>query len=265
VTDAVIVVPCYNEEKRLDAAAFRSFAPASHRVRFLFVNDGSRNGTAAMLDRLEAADPARFLTLHMVKNSGKAEAVRRGMLRAMELQAEFVGFWDADLATPLDAIGDFCDLLVERPAVEMVFGSRVKLLGRDIQRSAARHYLGRVFATAVSLVLGLGIYDPQCGAKLFRVTPSLRSLLEEPFIARWIFDVEIMARLICQRRGTPRPQAEEVICEYPLKIWHGRAGSRLRRRDFVVAAVDLMRIYRRYLRSPAQERVAHDEVDRCRQ
>src|ERR1043165_9106871 len=89
------VVPCYNEEKRLDLDAFRAF---SDRVGFLFVDDGSRDGTRRLLQS------NGFDVLGFDKNGGKAEAVRRGIVEAMSRGAEVVGFWDADLATPLSEL-----------------------------------------------------------------------------------------------------------------------------------------------------------------
>jgi hypothetical protein len=130
----------------------------------------------------------------------------------------------------------------------MVFGARVRLLGRTVERQTLRHYLGRVFATAASLGLGLGIYDTQCGAKLLRVSPLVQSLFQQPFTTRWLFDVEILARLIQSRRGTDLRPAQEMIYEFPLDEWHDIVGSKVKGRDFAKSFIGLTLIYWKYLR-----------------
>src|SRR5436190_10742254 len=104
MSKTTIVVPCHDEAQRLDVAAFRRFGGQSPDVRLLFVNDGSRDETIAILNRLAAEDPARFGVVDLERNLGKSEAVRRGVLHATRQQPELVGFWDADLATPLAVI-----------------------------------------------------------------------------------------------------------------------------------------------------------------
>jgi glycosyltransferase involved in cell wall biosynthesis len=246
MASACIIVPCYNEERRLDLASFKDFIGSPHRVTFLFVNDGSTDGTLRLLQSLSLSEPARFTVLNLSKNRGKAEAVRQGYLSAGESRPDYIGFWDADLATPLVAIVQFIEVAESRAELEMVIGARVKLLGRRIERRRSRHYLGRVFATAVSAVLDLEVYDTQCGAKLFRTSPVIKALFEKPFHSRWIFDVEIIARLVESRRGTALPQPEQVIYEFPLTEWADIPGSKLTYGDFFRAAWELLQIRRRY-------------------
>jgi dolichyl-phosphate beta-glucosyltransferase len=247
-SSAIIVIPCYNEAQRLQVHKFQEFVGAGHPQRFLFVNDGSTDSTLTVLKTFHGDDPQHYDICDLLRNIGKAEAVRTGVLLAFDAGPDYIGYWDADLATPLEAIPALCALLDSRPDLEMVFGARVRLLGRAIERSALRHYLGRVFATAASVVLGLGIYDTQCGAKLFRASAAMRSLFQEPFLTRWLFDVELLARLIQARRGTLLPQAEDIIYEFPLHEWQDVAGSKVKARDFVKAFFELARIYWHYLR-----------------
>jgi dolichyl-phosphate beta-glucosyltransferase len=244
----VVVVPCYNEAARLPVQAFRSFCEHDSTIRFIFVNDGSTDETLEILNELQNRDPDRYLVIDQQPNQGKAEAVRTGMRKAFQEKPAYAGFWDADLATPLDEIPYFIQVLEEHPRCEIVFGSRIKLLGRSIERNPTRHYLGRMFATVVSSILNLPIYDTQCGAKLFRVTPEIERLFDEPFSVGWIFDVEIIARLIQARRGTQHARPEEVIYELPLRQWHDIAGSKVRASAFFRAIFEIGRIYRRYLR-----------------
>lgn len=249
VTETVLVVPCYNEAERLPIESFERFASSHPEVQLLFVDDGSTDRTAELLSDLETRAGERVSVLGLTRNQGKAEAVRRGMLAALRGRPRFAGYWDADLATPLEELEGFIGVLTGQPDLEMVFGSRVMLLGHAVKRRLLRHYLGRVFATAASITLGLAIYDTQCGAKLFRVSDDTASLFEEPFLTGWIFDVEIIARLIRERRGTARPQAQDVIYEQPLGTWQDIAGSKVRARDLPRALLELIRIRLRVLGS----------------
>jgi len=243
-----VVIPCFNEAARLSETAFTAFIESCPDVDFLFVNDGSTDSTEQVLRRLAEQNPARYRAHSLAINRGKAEAVREGLCVAFaqEPRPHYVGFWDADLATPLDAIPGLASVLDQRPEVQMVFGARVMLLGRLIQRTWLRHYPGRVFATLVSLMLGIPIYDSQCGAKLFRANDEVAALFAKPFATRWIFDVEILARFIEARLTAGGSGAASGIYEYPLAEWHDVAGSKLGPADFALAIADLARIHRRY-------------------
>ena len=242
-----IVVPCYNEAHRLPSEKFVEFVHDGNDIDFFFVNDGSTDDTLEVLQRLQRVCGPAVYVLDKKVNGGKAEAVRDGMLRAIESgRSGFVGFWDADLATPLSAISSLRRELIDEPQLQMVFGSRIRLLGRHVHRKAARHYLGRVFATVVSLMLRLPVYDTQCGAKIFRVTPELASVLSQPFISRWVFDVEIIARFIALNHGDTRV-LHDSIYEYPLERWEDVAGSKVKPGDFLLAFLDIMRIRLKYL------------------
>ncbi len=235
-----IVVPCFDEENRLDVAAFQSCREAD----FCFVNDGSRDGTLRVLQSLAATDPSRFRVVDLEENGGKAEAVRLGMVEVLSTNPpEFVGFWDADLATPLSELPRFLDIFDQRPETQMVIGARVRLLGREITRKPFRHYFGRAGATLISLSLGIAVYDTQCGAKVFRSSEMMREVFSKPFISRWIFDVEIIARVI---HHIGRAAAAAAIYELPLAVWRDVHGSKVKTGDYLRGLRDLWTIHRAY-------------------
>jgi dolichyl-phosphate beta-glucosyltransferase len=237
---ATIVVPCYNEEARFDLPAFDAYLASHPGIGFILVNDGSDDGTMARLRQAEARWPDRVSVIDQQPNQGKGEAVRVGILRAMDGGAAYAGYFDADLATPLDAIDEFVSTLDENQNIDIVMGARVALLGRHIDRNPARHYAGRVFATAASLVLALPVYDTQCGAKLLRVSATTRDIFALPFGSRWIFDVEMLARYLA---GAGR---KDGIYELPLRRWTDVGESRVKPMDFVRAGGEMAAIYRTY-------------------
>jgi glycosyltransferase involved in cell wall biosynthesis len=242
----MIVVPCYNEELRLQVDQFEQFLDKS-QISLVFVDDGSRDNTIERIESLRGKNGGdRVVLLRSPVNRGKAEAVRQGINFALKQDAGYIGYWDADLATPLSAIPEFSAIFAPRPDLDMVFGSRVKLLGRHIIRRASRHYLGRVFATVASVMLRMPIYDTQCGAKMFRVCPETRGLFAEPFRTRWIFEVELIARYIRQLQSPAL--ASQRIYEFPLHSWEDVGGSKVKGLDFIVAMRDILQIYWKYMR-----------------
>jgi glycosyltransferase involved in cell wall biosynthesis len=252
--ELALVVPCYNEAARLDPGAFLHFLTTHPGAQLVLVDDGSVDGTGEVLERIRTTAPAAVTTLRQPINRGKGEAVRAGILAAVSRKAAVVGFFDADLATPLAAVDDFLSVLRTRPAVELVLGSRVMLMGRDVKRKPSRHYLGRVFATAVSYALDLPVYDTQCGAKMLRVNAATASLFTAPFRSRWVFDVELIARYLRLPVNRGDPPRRDRIYELVLPVWHDRPGSKLRWLDFPRAMVDLAHIW--------QERLADAPPDR---
>jgi len=247
--DLALVVPCYNEKARLDPEAFQHFVTTHPGVQLVLVDDGSVDGTGEVLERMRAAAPGAVTTLRHAVNRGKGEAVRSGIVAAIDQRAVLVGFLDADLSTPLSAVDDFLAVFRTRPGVEFILGSRVMLMGRDVKRKASRHYLGRVFATGVSLALDLPVYDTQCGAKMLRVNAATATLFATPFRSRWIFDVELIGRYLRLPAAPGEPSRRERIYELVVPAWHDKPGSKLRWYDFARAMIELGYVWR--------ERVAH--------
>lgn len=220
-----IVVPCYNEAERLSLDAFRKAIADQPAVHFIFVDDGSRDRTRSLLQTFVSEFPGRCQLVALERNRGKAEAVRQGLLQGIAEGFACVGYWDADLATPLDVISKFAAVL-EETGKNFVIGSRTRLLGHRIDRQGLRHYVGRIFATFAGITLHTAIYDTQCGAKLFRVDDALRTALGEPFHTKWCFDVELCLRLadIGAAQGL---DLQDIGLEYPLNHWTHVEGSKL--------------------------------------
>ena len=209
-------------------------------VAFLFANDGSRDNTLEVLQALTSRHE-RLLLLDIQPNGGKAEAVRKGMLHAaQQYKPEYIAFWDADLATPLDEIEPMVQW-ADR-GYDVVMGLRLMRLGAKVKRKPMRHYLGRCFATVASMMLGLPVYDTQCGSKLFR-REVVEAIFPEQFITRWLFDVELLARY---KRQYGTESATNKIYEFPLFQWQDIDGSQLKSRDFFKAPVELLKIKRKY-------------------
>jgi len=233
----------------LKKEAFLSFVNEHRHIAFLFVNDGSTDNTLEVLNEF-VKEHENLHVLNLEQNGGKAEAVRQGMLCAFQtFKPQYIGFWDADLATPLDELPNFKTIIQEQK-FDIITGLRLMRLGAKVKRKNSRHFLGRIFATVASNVLRLPVYDTQCGAKLYKAE-LVPDLFDEKFTTRWLFDVEILARYV-KRYGSDKAKID--IYEYPVFAWEDKHGSQVKTKDFIKAPIELWKIKRRYFskRRPAK-------------
>ena len=176
--------------------------------------------------------------MRLTKNVGKAEAIRSAVLFTSD--CEFICYYDADLATPMLELDKLIQFSIHHPNYKFIMGARIKLIGNGVQRSLTRHYFGRVFATIVSqFVLKVPVYDTQCGAKVIDYKTA-KQIFEQPFISKWLFDVELLKRL------QKKQNLKEVVKEIPLESWEEIGNSKIKTADFLQIPFQLFQIYRKY-------------------
>ena len=233
-----LVVPCYNEEQRLRAGEFLGALERYSWLTLCFVNDCSTDGTARILNELAKHERAVCVTNQ--KNLGKARSVRVGVLQGLDnSECECFGYWDADLATPLEELDGMVGVLCSSETLMMNMGVRVNMLGREIVRKRSRHYIGRVFATLACGILGVPVYDTQCGAKVFN-RKFAEIVFAKDLITDWCFDIELLIRL--QKYFMNKSILHERVYEYPLNTWKDVEGSKLKIYHFYYVAKDLIRL-----------------------
>jgi dolichyl-phosphate beta-glucosyltransferase len=251
-----LVLPAYNEEGRLGPALDELFAylcskPAiaalPDRIEVLVVDDGSQDGTAALVRRRPEfagvvkagaragtkAGPATkgcpALHLLSVAHAGKGSAVRAGMLAGDD---DLLVFADADMATPPDQLA----LLVRAlESADVALGSRIQPDGSDMRASQPRfrRFVGRLFRYAAQLWVTGPIKDTQCGFKGFR-REAAHDLFGHLRVTSIVFDVDLI--YLARRRGYR-------LAVVPV-VWADRRGSRMHARPRLAMRVawDLLRI-----------------------
>ncbi len=243
-----LIIPCYNEATRFNINAFLDYFKGLENVHILFVNDGSTDSTQELLLTIQLEcetrnDNASVSIIKLPSNVGKAEAVRQGMRVATKKpNIKFVAYFDADLATPLTEVKNLLNAMLNDSRRKMVMGARIKKAGSHIERSAVRHYTGRIFATVVNnLILKIAIYDTQCGAKMF-TKECAQQIFAKPFVSRWLFDIELISRI---QMKYPTDQLNKIIYEQPLNTWKEMGDSKIRMKDLVEMPHQLFQIYKK--------------------
>lgn len=221
-----IIIPCYNEEKRLPTDELTVFLSKNQNTGIIFVNDGSSDGTATILETLRQQNPSRIKILSHNKKKGKGEAVRTGFLESVKDTAyTHHGFLDADLSISPDELCRLFNLLTVTDK-KFILGSRIKKIGALIIRNEWRHFYSRIIATIVGSIIRLDVYDTQCSAKIFE-TDLVATLFAEEFKTRWLFDVEVICRIHKRYGSLNATGSEEPVLE-----WIEKKGSKLRWYNF---------------------------------
>ncbi|HUK87332.1 MAG TPA: dolichyl-phosphate beta-glucosyltransferase [Terriglobales bacterium] len=225
-----IIIPAYNEERRLGAALEQLLAYAAAQgwdAEVLVVNDGSRDRTAALAAEYAARHPVVRL-LENPGNRGKGYSVRHGMLEA---KGDLRLFTDADLSAPIAEAEKLFAALAA--GAEIAIGSRwLASETQTLRQPLYRQFFGRLFNLLLRLLLGLRFQDTQCGFKAFTRRAALE-LFSRLRIERWAFDPELL--YLARRRGL---KVEEV----PVAWAHDRRSTISPLRDGPRMFWDLLRI-----------------------
>ena len=241
----VIVIPCYNEAERLPVGEIQEYLNNSPGFGIHFINDGSSDNTIHILYGIQEKYPELVSVQDLQKNSGKAEAIRQAAIWLLENKnPKYIGFMDADLATPFRSMDELNTTIKNRESIDMIMGARVQLHGSTtIKRYWYRHYFGRVLATFISNLLKLSIYDTQCGAKIIS-SKVAGELFGEPFTSKWLFDVELIFRLLTIRGYE---EIGECLWEVPVSEWIEKGDSKVGMGYLFKVPFELYRIKKRYI------------------
>lgn len=244
-----LVVPCFRESARIGAFLPELCATldAVGGVRVLVVEDGDGEAEQARMSALISGWRERHACLLppllLPGNMGKGGAVYAGW--AQNSGAEWLAFVDADGSCPAGEVARLIEMARrESPSPRALFASRIKMLGRKIDRQLKRHLLGRIYATMVSEMLDIPVYDSQCGLKLVP-TAAFEKVRPVLSVNGFAFDAELLLALLHSGR--------EVV-EVPID-WHETPGGKIRLiRDSIRMARDIIAI-QRTSRSPEWKRL----------
>jgi dolichyl-phosphate beta-glucosyltransferase len=229
-----IIIPAYNEERRLPATLARAnefLQQQPYRSEVLVVENGSQDRTFEIAQEF-ARQHHGFCVLRETSR-GKGLAVKRGMLAAC---GEYRFMCDADFSMPIREINRF--LPPALTGIDIAIASREAPGAVRYQEPPYRHMVGRVFNGLIQLLALPGLHDTQCGFKCFHAPVAL-DLFNRQTLSGWSFDVELL--FIARHLGYR-------IVELPIP-WYFNPDSKVSVvKDSLRMAVDLVNIRLKSLR-----------------
>lgn len=232
-----LIIPCYNEADRLNLAEVQHLL-SKDSVTIYFANDGSKDQTLEVLKNYKQKNPERVFILDYVENQGKGKTLYKAIKAiATENEYDYIGFLDADFATSSTEFLKMYDFLLHHN-YQFIVASRIKTLNTKINRNIYRHYIGRIIVTVLNLRFKLGIYDTQCGAKIFS-TKIAKTFMEKPFIGNWLFDIEIFLRL-------RQHNLLQLGYEFPLQQWIDVQGSKINKKEGLKVIKEIYKLFKSY-------------------
>lgn len=225
-----VVIPAYNEEKRLPKTLFeidKYLSKQPYEYEIIVVNDGSKDKTGDVVKKM-FSEIKNLKLIDNKENHGKGFVVRQGM---MEAKGEYRLFTDADNATSIDQVEKMLPYLEE--GYDIVIGSRdVKEAVVTTPQPWYRILLGNIFNISVQAIVGLwGIWDTQCGFKALNAK-AVKDILPRCRIDRWAFDPEILK--IGKKLGYR-------IKEVPV-VWINDPESKVKFKSMIKMGFDLFKI-----------------------
>lgn len=229
-----IIIPCFNEEKRLDKLKVKELSKL-YNIDIYFTNDGSTDKTQQLINEICLLIPNCF-SINYNKNEGKSAAIYKSINEInVKNKYDYIGYFDADFSTPSKQLVNMINY-IETNNSAFIFASRIKTLNALIVRKTHRHIIGRTILTIINLKHRLNIYDTQCGCKIFSKN-IINEGFKDPFRTKWLFDVEVFIRL-------KNKQLLHSGIEFPIYQWTDVEGSKLKMSHFPKIMKELITLYK---------------------
>jgi glycosyltransferase involved in cell wall biosynthesis len=238
--DIAIILPAYNEARRLENTVRRVIEEMDHMVgngtsgkyEIIIAEDGSKDGTDAIADKLQA-EYRCVRHLHSTERAGRGRALNRSFAAT---DAGIVLYCDVDLATDTKHMKQLIDAI--KDGFDVATGSRL-MRDSDVTRPFNREFASRGYNRLVRMMLRSKLYDHQCGFKAFN-RATVMPMLAEIKDTHWFWDTELLVR--AQRKGMK-------VYEFPVHWRHGGATKVDLKRDVLYMGSRVFRLWFEFLKN----------------